>query len=580
MLKLDNISKSFDGKEIFKNISFTLNDNEKLGLIGRNGSGKSTLIKIISGELEQTNGNIITSKNYKIGYLEQHLKFTEKNILDEVCLALPDYKKDNFWEVEKILQDIGFSLDELQKSPSEFSGGWQIRLNLAKLLVSEADLLLLDEPTNYLDIISIRWLKKFLKEWKTSFILITHDRNFLNDVITHTLIIHRGTSRKITGNIDEMYEQIAKDEETYEKTRINENKKREQIQKYIDRFRYKATLSTQVQSKIKMLDRQEKKEKLQNIQNLEFKFNYKNISTNKPFVEIDGLSFGYDKNKILIKNFSFKVEKGDKICVVGKNGKGKSTLLKLLIGEIYQNSGTVNINPKVEIGYFGQMNINRLNLNNTIEEELWENDRTIPKNKILNIAGIMMFSGDDYKKRLNILSGGEKSRVLLGKIILTPCNLLLLDEPTNHLDMESCISLMEAINNFNGASIIVTHNEDFLNNVATKLIVFDDDKTFIFEGNYKDFLNEIGWSSEEKIIENNITNNNYSNNLNKKTKNSNNNTNNKQILKKKQILEEKIFNLELEMEEKILSGDYNVLDLQNKINEKNKELDKLIKLLE
>lgn len=570
MLKLENISKSFNGKEIFNSINFILNDNEKLGLIGRNGSGKSTLLKIISRELEYDSGNIVTSKNYKIGYLQQHLKFTEKNIVDEVSLSLPDYKKDNFWEVEKILCDIGFSQNDLTKSPDEFSGGWQIRLNLAKLLVSEADLLLLDEPTNYLDIISIRWLKSFLKKWKKSFILITHDRTFLNEVITHTLIIHRGTSKKITGNVDEMYEQIAVEEETYEKTRINEQKKREQIQKYIDRFRYKSTLASQVQSKIKMLDRQDVKDQLQSVQNLDFEFNYKNIITNKPFIEAKNLTFGYDKNiQPLIKDFSFKIEKGDKICVIGKNGKGKSTLLKLLIGEIYQDSGDIDINPKVEIGYFGQMNINRLNLQNTIEDELWDIDRTMPRNKILNVAGTMMFSGDDYKKHLNILSGGEKSRVLLGKIILKPCNLLLLDEPTNHLDMESCISLMEAVNNFEGASIIVTHNEDFLNNVATKLIIFDNDRVFVFEGDYKYFLDKIGWSNEEKESEKLIK-------LNKQEHKPKLSNKNKYNLKKKEKLEEEIFDLELKMEESVLAGNYSVADLQVKINEKNKELRELM----
>lgn len=574
MLKLENISKSFNGKEIFSDINFILNDNEKLGLIGRNGCGKSTLLKIISGELEKDNGNIITSKNYKIGYLQQHLQFKEKTILDEVCSALPEYKQDNFWEVEKILQDIGFLMEDLNRSPDEFSGGWQIRLNLAKLLVAEPDLLLLDEPTNYLDIISIRWLKQFLKEWKKSFILITHDRVFLNDVITHTLIIHRGTSKKITGNVDQMYEQIAIDEENYEKTRLNENKKREQIEKYINRFRYKATLAKQVQSKIKMLDKQEQKEKLDDIQDLEFDFNYKNIITNKPFIEVANLTFGYEKDNILIKDFNFKVEKGDKICVIGKNGKGKSTLLKLLIGELYQNSGNIDINNKVDIGYFGQMNINRLNLNNTIEEELWEIDKTLPRNKILNIAGTMMFTGDDYKKRLSVLSGGEKSRVLLGKIILKPCNLLLLDEPTNHLDMESCISLMEAINNFAGASVTITHNEDFLNNVANKLIVFDDDKTFVFEGGYQDFLREIGWSNEEEIKEVKVKSEKV---INTVENNKNNKKIDKNFLKKKEKLENEIFKLELKMEEMILGGNYNVADLQKKIDVKTAELEEMVK---
>lgn len=572
MLKLNNVSVSFNGKTVFDSIDFILNDNEKLGLIGRNGSGKSTILKIIAGKFQQDDGTIVTSKNYRIGYLEQHLIFKEKTILDEVCKSLPDYKKDNFWEAEELLQDLDFSLNDLRRSPSEFSGGWQIRLNLAKLLISEPDLLLLDEPTNYLDIISIRWLKRFLKDWKKSFILVTHDRTFMNDVITHTLIIHRGISKKITGNVDDMYEQITEEEENYEKTRINESKKREQIQEFIDRFRYKATKARQVQSKIKMLDKQEEKHKLQSIQNLEFDFSYKNIITNQPLIEVENLTFGYTQDGILIKNFNFKVEKGDKICVIGKNGKGKSTLLKLLIGEITQNSGIINNNPKVEIGYFGQMNINRLNLENTIAEELWSIDNSIPKNKILNTAGIMMFSGDDYKKKLNVLSGGEKSRILLGKIILQPCNMLLLDEPTNHLDMESCISLMEAINNFQGASITITHNEDYLNNVANKLIIFDDSRVFIFEGTYNNFLKKIGWSNEN-IYENKT----------KSTKNLNNaNLNNKNCIckktkKYKEKLEKEIFNLELLIEKMVSDGKYaEISEIQKKLDEKNEEYKDII----
>ena len=498
MLKIDKLAKSFDGKEVFNDISFILNDNEKVALIGRNGCGKSTLLKIINKDIEADSGSIVLSRNYTIGYLKQYINFTEKTILDEAMLSLPEHKKDNFWEVEQILQNVGFTMEDMEKSPDAFSGGWQIRLNLAKLLIGEPDLLLLDEPTNYLDIISVRWLKDFLKNWKGAILVVSHDRQFLNDIITHTLIIHRGKSKKITGNIEDMYSQLAEEEDTYEKTRINEEKKRAKTQAFIDRFRYKATKAKQVQSKIKMLEKQDIKEKLSDIQNLEFDFTYKDIITNKPMVEVKDLTFGYDKDNILIKDFSFKVEKGDKICIIGRNGKGKTTLMKLINKELQPLSGSIDINNKVDIGYFGQMNIERLNLNNTIEQELWTIDEKMPRSNILNTAGVMMFTGDDYMKKINVLSGGEKSRVLLGKIILQPCNLLLLDEPTNHLDMESSIALINALNNFDGASITITHNEDFLNNLATKLIVFDNNKVFVFEGNYENFLKEVGWCEEEQ----------------------------------------------------------------------------------
>lgn len=498
MLKVQNLSISFGGQNVFNNVNFIVNDKEKVGLIGRNGSGKSTLFKILSGKITEYEGEVVIPKNYKIGYLEQHLNFTEETVIDEACKALPDYKKDAFWDAEKILSELGFSEEDKLKSPAEFSGGWQIRLNLAKLLISEPDILLLDEPTNYLDILSIRWLKKFLKNYNGALILITHDRGFMDDIIDHTIILHRGSSIMITGNTQDMYEKIAVDEETYEKTRINDERKREHVQRFIDRFRYKATKAKQVQSRVKMLEKQEIKEKLSSIQDLEFEFKYKEFIGNSKMIEVENLTFGYNQNDILINNFSFKVEKGDKICVIGKNGKGKSTLLKLIDGILKPMHGNIKINQKTEIGYFGQTNIIDLNPDNTIEQELQSVDKLIPKANIMRVAGIMMFSGDLAQKKISVLSGGEKSRVLLGKILLKTCNLLILDEPTNHLDMESCESLADALLDFEGASIIVSHNEYFLNNIANKLIVFDDGKVIFFDGNYKDFLEKIGWKSEEK----------------------------------------------------------------------------------
>ena len=498
MLKVQNLSISFGGQNVFNNVNFIVNDKEKVGLIGRNGSGKSTLFKILSGKITEYEGEVVIPKNYKIGYLEQHLNFTEETVIDEACKALPDYKKDAFWDAEKILSELGFSEEDKLKSPAEFSGGWQIRLNLAKLLISEPDILLLDEPTNYLDILSIRWLKKFLKNYNGALILITHDRGFMDDIIDHTIILHRGSSIMITGNTQDMYEKIAVDEETYEKTRINDERKREHVQRFIDRFRYKATKAKQVQSRVKMLEKEEIKEKLSSIQDLEFEFKYKEFIGNSKMIEVENLTFGYNQNDILINNFSFKVEKGDKICVIGKNGKGKSTLLKLIDGILKPMHGNIKINQKTEIGYFGQTNIIDLNPDNTIEQELQSVDKLIPKANIMRVAGIMMFSGDLAQKKISVLSGGEKSRVLLGKILLKTCNLLILDEPTNHLDMESCESLADALLDFEGASIIVSHNEYFLNNIANKLIVFDDGKVIFFDGNYKDFLEKIGWKSEEK----------------------------------------------------------------------------------
>lgn len=568
MLKVQDLSISFDGKQIFDNLNFIINDKEKVGLIGRNGCGKTTLFKILSGKIKDYEGEVSIPKGYKVGYLEQHLQFTQETVLEEACLALPEYKKEATWDAEKILTQLGFSEEDKQKSPQEFSGGWQIRLNLAKLLISEPNILLLDEPTNYLDIISIRWLKQFLKDYNGAIILITHDRTFMDEIIDHTIIIYRGSSIKITGNTQDMYDKIATDEETYEKSRINLNKKKEQIQKYIDRFRYKARLASGVQSKIKMVEKMGEMEKLANIESLDFDFKYQEFTGNANMVNVDNLFFGYDKDKPLIKDLSFKIQKGDKVCVIGKNGKGKSTLLKILIGELQKDKGDLVINAKTKIGYFGQTNIDRLNLNNTIEEELRTVNISLPRTTILATAGKMLFSGDSAQKRISVLSGGEKSRVSLGKIILTPCNLLVLDEPTNHLDIESCEALCEAIENFKGASIIVSHNEYLLNNIANKLIVFDNDKTFLFEGNYQDFLKKIGWASEKE------------NKIIKVEKNKTIKEEKKFNKKEKDKLENLIFKKELMLEELLEKQDYKGYGiLQKEVDELMIKLDEMIKLM-
>lgn len=494
MIRIENISVSFAGKPLFEEGSFSINYGEKIGLVGRNGTGKSTFFKVLLGQIEIDNGKIEIPDYYKLGYLEQHISFTRSNVIEEVGSVLPIERAGEEWKGERILQGLGFSEEQLLANPSTLSGGWQVKVNLAKVLLMEPDMLLLDEPTNYLDIHSIRWLSKFLREeWHGELMLITHDRSFMDNIITHTLIIHRGKFRKIAGHTRKAREQLAQEEEIYEKTRVKEEEKIKEWQDWIRRFGAKATMAAKANEMKKKIEKMGEKPKLADIANLDFNFTFKPYGSSNDLLTVKNLTFGYKPETILINNLSFKVAPDDKICIIGKNGNGKSTLLKLIAAELSPLAGEINIANKAEIGYFGQMNLERMQLNHTIVEELESVDPGIDITRIRRTAAEMLFSGDNAFKKIEVLSGGERSRVMLGKILLTPCNLLMLDEPTNHFDMESSESLMEAIKKFSGAVIMVTHNEYFLHEIANKLIIFDGGKTFSFTGGYSDFLKNIGW---------------------------------------------------------------------------------------
>lgn len=496
MIELINITKSYPTSILYNDLNLRLNSRDKIGLVGRNGTGKSTLFKLILGEEQADSGDINTPKGYKIGALKQYFNFTEKNLLDETALALNEDEKYNFYKAEKILFGLGFSQEDLTKDPNSFSGGYQIRINLAKLLLTEPNMLLLDEPTNYLDILSIRWLKAFLKSFKGEIILITHDREFMDSVCTHTLGIIRKGAFLISGDTHKFYEQIAANEEHHEKQKIAQEKKRKELQEFIDKNKARAATATLAQSKVKILEKMEILDDLEFDTNLKFDFNYKDTSA-KFLLEVNDVSFGYTDDNILFKNITFALSRGETLGIIGKNGKGKSTLLNVLAGELIQRSGSVEFNPNCVFGHFGQTNISHLNQNNTIMDEIYSVNHKLPEAVIRNICGIMMFSGDNAKKKISLLSGGEKSRVMLGKIIAGDVNLLFLDEPTNHLDIDSIDALTTAIKNFEGSSIIVTHSEELLRATCDKLIVFRNNEAQYFNGNYDEFLEKIGWDEEQ-----------------------------------------------------------------------------------
>ncbi len=497
MLQLNGLSLSFGGQDILDDVGFNIHNGERIGLVGRNGSGKTTLFKIITGEIKPDMGIVSLPKNYSIGYLKQHLSFTEMTVLQEACLGLKPEEEDQIWKAEKILLGLGFSEDEFYMSPEAFSGGFQVRLNLAKVLLGEPHLLLLDEPTNYLDIISIRWLTTFLKRWPNELMIITHDRDFMNSITTHTMAIHRKIIKKMEGNTAKLYEQIALEEEIYELTRQKEQKKRDETMEFINRFRAQAARASLVQSRVKSLERMGVKKEMGKIMELGFRFNALDFQA-QTIMRTDRISFGYSAEKTLIKNFSIDIGCKDRIGVIGKNGKGKTTLLRLLASELIPSSGEITRHPSYQQGYFGQTNIERLNPNNTIEKELGDVRSDVSYGEVRGTCGAMMFTGDLALKKISVLSGGEKSRVSLGKILLTPTNILLLDEPTNHLDIESCDSMIAALDDFPNAVIIVTHSEMFLHHLANRLIVFTEEGVSVFEGTYQDFLDKVGWEDDAK----------------------------------------------------------------------------------
>ena len=510
VIQVQNVSKSFGEQVLLDGASFLVASHERVGLVGRNGCGKSTLFKMILGQECIDGGSIDIPKNYTIGYLQQHINFTHATVHEEACSVLKP-NEDGWLEehkVEAILFGLGFDEESMHKSPMLLSGGFQIRLNLAKVLASEPDMLLLDEPTNYLDIVSMRWLSRFLRAWKGEVLLITHDHHFMDEVCTHTVGIHRHKMRKVKGTVEKLRETIAEEEEVAMRTQENEQRKKEQLERVIERFRYKAAKAAMVQSKIKAAAKLANGERLTHERNLDFSF------TETPFpgkrmLQIKGLHFAYpnrgDDGSVqgmgpeLITDLTMEVFKGDRIAVIGPNGRGKTTLLNLIAKELQPTEGEITYNPNLQINYFGQTNINRLNLDNTVEEEIASAIAEVSqKSRARGLAGLMMFSGDAALKKVKVLSGGERSRVLLGKILASACNMLLLDEPTNHLDMESIESLIDALEDYEGTALVVTHDEELLHAFANRLVVFDGGSCRIFEGTYADFLEKVGWASEKK----------------------------------------------------------------------------------
>lgn len=492
LLQLYNASKQYGSKLLFDRAQFSVNENEHIGVIGPNGAGKTTLFKILAGEETLDSGEITKAHQLRIGYLEQESdwKLTQvaEDYLTEKCIK-------PIWDLKQIGKSIGLTENHFQRPLSELSGGYRMRMKLVYLIGLEPDLMLLDEPTNFLDLESILALEKFLQDYKGAFLLISHDREFLRRTTEHTLEVESQDIIKFPGHIDDYFEQKAELRRLQIQQAANLETKRKHMQDFVDRFRAKATKAKQAQSRLKQL------EKMQTIEIKELPVRSRihlpePIQTGKEVVSLIQADLGYN-DKVILQNVNLQFERGNRFGVVGYNGAGKSTLLKSLAGRIPLLAGEKKLGHNVELSYFAQHLTEDLILEDSVLDSLQRKAyRDTTAQEILNIAGSLLFSGDDIHKKVKVLSGGEKTRVALGQILLQKKPLLLMDEPTNHLDFDTVQALGDALTHFKGTLIVVSHDRSFINKVSSKIIEIRDGFVEIYPGSYEDYL----WSLEKGAL--------------------------------------------------------------------------------
>ncbi|MCK5782495.1 MAG: ABC-F family ATP-binding cassette domain-containing protein [Flavobacteriales bacterium] len=536
MVSVNNLTVEFVGRALFDSISFTIDKGNRIGLVGRNGAGKSTLLKIISKNQEPTKGNIVVIRDVKVGYLEQDIDFidgftvkqeaekafaelneVEKRIdvINAELAERSDYESDYYMDlihdlnectdkvellggsqiqgdIEKVLKGLGFQSEDFERQSNEFSGGWRMRIELAKLLLSKPDVLLLDEPTNHLDIESIIWLEGFLQNYIGAVVLVSHDKMFLDNVCNRTIEISLG---KIFDYKASYSKYLILREERYEKqmqSKINQDKEIKQTEDLIEKFRYKASKAAFAQSLIKKLDKIDRIE-VEGFENQSMSLNF-NVgqASGKVVVEALGVSKSYGDNKVL-NNLDFIIERGAKIAFVGQNGQGKTTLARMINKELAFD-GMLKLGHNVDIGYFAQNQSGLFDENITVLETLENAADERSRTKVRDILGAFLFRGEDVDKKVKVLSGGERGRLSLAKLLLKPHNVLILDEPTNHLDMNSKEVLKEALKKYSGTLILVSHDRDFLQGLSDLVYEFKD-------GGIREHLGDIDFFLEQKKIE-------------------------------------------------------------------------------
>lgn len=537
MLNAHNISVVFQGEALFEGVTFQLTAGDRVGLVGKNGAGKSTLLRIINGEQQFDDGQLALDKNIRIGFLQQDIDFIHgRTVLDEAYEAFAkvreiekklekitndmaersDYESEGYHqlmvdmnelqhdyeihggysyqgETERVLKGLGFVTADFNKKTDIFSGGWRMRIELAKLLLQQNDILLLDEPTNHLDIESIIWLEEFLKNYPGAVVLVSHDRMFLDNVTNRTIEISLGRIYDYNKPYSEYLVLRAEMRAQQLAAQKNQQKHIEHTEKLIDKFRAKASKASMAQSLIKKLDRIDRIEVDEDdkaVMSLQFPIS---VTPGKVVIEAENISKAYGDNQVL-SGISLNIARGDKIAFVGQNGQGKSTLAKIMVQEI-PYEGELKLGHNVQIGYFAQNQAEYLEPNKTVETTMIDaaDEKTRPR--VRDILGAFLFRGEAVDKYVKVLSGGERNRLALAKLLLQPFNVLIMDEPTNHLDMKSKNVLKEALQRFEGTLIVVSHDRDFLQGLSTTVYEFKDEKI-------KEYLGDIDYFLEQRNLQN------------------------------------------------------------------------------
>ncbi len=528
LVTADAISVGFGARTILDEVSFALQPGVKVGLVGPNGSGKSTLLRLLAGEREPDGGEICFARGVRAGYLPQDiLELPPGNLVDAVRSAVPGldqieatlaaveedlaaaredeerieiaarlaelHHQHNEFEArfgrhraESILSGLGFRAADFEREVATLSGGWKMRAALAGLLLLDPELLLLDEPTNHLDVPSLTWFDQFLRRSQKSLLLVSHDRDFLNRQIARVLSFEPEGLRSYTGNYDAYRAQRLEEETNLEIRAKRQAAERAQTERFIERFRYKASKARQVQSRVKQLAKTETIVVREQREKVRFRFP-EVARAGREVVRLDGISKRFG-DKIIYKELTATVERGERVAIIGVNGAGKTTLLRLVAGELSADAGTVALGHNVQLAYYAQHHTDQLDPEKTILDEIW---RLVPRegqSTVRGVLGAFLFHGDDVDKKIAVLSGGERARVALARLLVLPSNLILMDEPTNHLDLDSAERLVESLKEYGGTLLFVSHNRSFINQLATKIWDVRDGAIVSWPGNLDDYL--------------------------------------------------------------------------------------------